>query len=192
MAHNSNKQNNTAPKGKDKPWLDVIAIVISVIAMGVSFIIANKQNNISLFEKRFEVYQSYFSLSLNGESIRSQLKNVDTDDKLTLYIAIIDCLVTDTNAQDLDYLQENVTDSDFQKANLYIISKVNEFCVELDSAKYIFSLSSDEEAQIDAIIAALKTFASSGYSLTTNEIYDLLSTICQIDFLNEMESQLSI
>ena len=45
----------------------VAAVLISAFAIGSSINIAENQNRISLFEKRYEIYQTYKALNINAE-----------------------------------------------------------------------------------------------------------------------------
>ena len=135
MATKDEKGNN------EKNILDKLSFILAIVAIVVSLIGIYTQNRISLFEKRFELYQSYLSLTLNAEAIDKNINNIDVNEKESLYIAIAGFLVPEADAQQLEFFDNYLDEEEKRKTIMYIIKNINKKCVKLDGAKYVFNLS---------------------------------------------------
>lgn len=186
MATKNEKGNN------EKNILDKLSFILAIVAIVVSLIGIYTQNRISLFEKRFELYQSYLSLTLNAEAIDKNINNIDVNEKESLYIAIAVFLVPEADVQQLEFFDDYLDEEEKRKTITYIIKNINKKCVELDGAKYVLNLSKSDISKIDEIENILKSFAANGYNMPIEDIRNMLETIGTIDFLTDMESQLYI
>ena len=180
----------------------VTSVVLSVVAIFISFSIASHQNAVALFEKKFEVYQIYKSLINNSSSARNTLEekiwidfgefedeaSVDQE-CMYLYVAF------------LDFIGPSIeTEDGLEPADIFLITvaEVNDYCVKLDSAKYIFDLTESERFQIDQLIEKFEFFTSGNHIFHTGvenlkeNILSLLDKIEQLSFLSKMERELRI
>lgn len=191
-------------KSKDKIeiLLSIASIALSIVAIYISLSVAENQNRISLFEKRFEVYQVFKSLTSNSVSAHNTLDEQiwplfdDITDEATenaqcfdVYVNLLDFLGLDIDVN-YDLLPED--------QYVIVVAAANEYCIKLDSAKYLFDLSENEKEQIDQLIEEFRNFTSSNYIFYSGEekfkenVLNLLNKIDQVDLLFKMEQELLI
>ena len=104
MNENMNEKGNTLPENKEKgkkEWilqilatiLSAAAVLISAFAIWSSVNIAENQNRISLFEKRYEIYQTYKALNINAKKANEVLQTQKIGNDIEVWIAFVAYIV---------------------------------------------------------------------------------------------------
>ncbi len=212
MNENMNEKGNTLPENKEKgkkEWilqilatiLSAAAVLISAFAIGSSINIAENQNRISLFEKRYEIYQTYKALSINAEKANEVLQTQKIGNDIEVWIAFVAYIVPENSILDMDAFKTGGIASGSKAAEVYLqVSKdINEYCVKIESAKYIFNLSESEEREIDT---AIEEFQAITYEIINNQegnnnvkakmIQQLTEKLGNLSMIKTMEDQLRV
>ena len=212
MNENMNEKGNTLPENKEKgkkEWilqilatiLSAAAVLISAFAIGSSINIAENQNRISLFEKRYEIYQTYKALSINAEKANEVLQTQKIGNDIEVWIAFVAYIVPENSILDMDAFTTGGIASGSKAAEVYLqVSKdINEYCVKIESAKYIFNLSESEEREIDT---AIEEFQAITYEIINNQegnnnvkakmIQQLTEKLGNLSMIKTMEDQLRV
>ena len=113
MNENMNEKGNTLPENKEKgkkEWilqilatiLSAAAVLISAFAIWSSVNIAENQNRISLFEKRYEIYQTYKALNINAKKANEVLQTQKIGNDIEVWIAFVAYIVPENSILDMD------------------------------------------------------------------------------------------
>lgn len=198
------KANSNGPSGyKHDVTIKVLEIFIpaflSIVAIAISISVANNQNKISLFEKRYEVFQTCKALNINAQMAEATFSTQEIDvNSIEVWIAYVAHIIPQSSIMNMDVFKTegSVTEQEALEVYLQISQEISNCCVQLESSKYIFDLSETEKAEIDDIIEALGTItyeglASDPYDLGA-KMKELTRLLVNISAIEAMEEQLSI
>ena len=184
-------------------WSMVLEIAVpaflSIVAIAISVSVASNQNKISLFEKRYEVFQTCKALSINAQmaDVTFSTQKIDGN-SIETWIAYTAHIVPKSTIMNMAVFKTegSVTEQQAREVYLQISQEIVNCCVQLESSKYIFNLSEAEKTEIDDIIKAFRTITYEGvvsapYDLE-NKMKELTQLLVNISAIEAMEEQLSI
>lgn len=214
-----NEKGNTLPENKEKgkkEWtprmilrilkspilatiVSVVAALISVFAIQSSINIAENQNRISLFEKRYEIYQTYKALNINAKKANEVLRTQEIGKNIEVWIAFVAYIVPENSILDMDAFKTGGIASGSEAAEVYLqVSKdINEYCVKIESAKYIFNLSESEKREIDTVLEEFQAITyekinNQGYNNLKAKMIQLAKELSNLSMIKTMEDQLKV
>ena len=135
--------------------LGAVATVIAIyVAISMPEKIADQQNKIALFEKRYELYTTYSIFIKLGKVAYNVLKSSSNIlDKYELGVLLMNNLIPTK-------YKEELIDSGDEKLNkmLSIVHQLNNYTLEFEKIRYLFILDESEETMLKEIILILDDF----------------------------------
>lgn len=205
-----NEKGNTLPENKEKgkkEWIlqilatiaSVAAVIISAFAIQSSINIAENQNRISLFEKRYEIYQTYKALNINAKKANEVLRTQEIGKNIEVWIAFVAYIVPDNSILDMDAFKTGGIASGSKATEVYLQASkdINEYCVKIESAKYIFNLSESEKREIDTVLEEFQAITyekinNQGYNNLKAKMIQLTKELSNLSMIKTMEDQLKV
>lgn len=199
-----NTTKHITKKEKIELLISLLGTIISLTAIFIALYTSSQQSKIALFQQKFETYQTYKALIENSQSAKNTLEetlwdvlenNKSLDESsyaqecMNLYSAFIGFIIPNIDTTTATYPADTF---------LIIVDQVNEYCIQLDGAKYLFDLTKIEKQQIDKTVAELKNLISSsdvffsGEKVLKAHIDSFFSQVEQINFLEKMQNQLDL
>jgi len=135
---------------ENEGFISIIAVLISLIAIGISIYIANRQNKIGLFEKRYEVYKKYIELKTVREGLNITTSPPGMEDNPIHWRGLYIRIVLSKGS-----FEGNTYDVPIE---LRLIQQIKEDIALLEQINYLFPLKKDDKVSVNALVTGYEHF----------------------------------
>ena len=205
LMHNFANISIAISKSKLEHWYFIFSIAgvfATLAAVGVAIWIpkriADRQDKIALFEKRYELYFRYkILLKSANDVISTDFEKFKHLDLCNIWVAFLDVLIPDVNL--IENFQKNYTNKDkaatLPSFNTVVENEIFYYNLELDKISYLFDFDDDSIKKLNLIKSKLidsKVEPTSNFENTVLGYRTIAQLIINSEFDEIMRNQLKL